>query len=110
MRHGCGKNQGDLNYDGEWVYDKPHGNGLLKEGKTEYIGQFVKGALDESLEVTIRYENGSMFKGMTEKKQPYGRGFLVDENGILTDGIFKEGKLEKKLIEEIEEEEEAKEK
>ena len=49
--------------------------------------------MDESIEVTIRYENGSMFKGMTEKKQPYGRGFLVDENGILTDGIFKEGKL-----------------
>ena len=31
----------------------------------------MKGGLDESVEVTIRYENGSMFKGMTEKKQPY---------------------------------------
>ena len=63
----------------------------------------MKGGLDESVEVTIRYENGSMFKGMTEKKQPHGRGFLVDENGILKDGIFKDGELEKEIEEEEEE-------
>lgn len=30
---------------------------------------------------------------MTKNKKPDGRGFLVDEEGLLTDGIFVDGKL-----------------
>ena len=68
MRHGCGKNQGTLNYDGEWVNDQPHGSGIMKDGEVEIIGQFVKGKVDESAEVTLRYTNGSMYKGMVKGK------------------------------------------
>ncbi len=34
LRYGCGKNQSyqqGLNYDGEWVNDKPEGNGIMKD-------------------------------------------------------------------------------
>lgn len=48
MKHGCGKIQGKLNYDGEWMHDQPHGSGLLKEEDKEYIGQFIKGYFDEN--------------------------------------------------------------
>ena len=34
---------------------------------------------------------------MVKGKVPHGRGFLVDEDGILTDGYFSDGKLEKKM-------------
>lgn len=30
MRHGYGKNQGDFNYDGLWINNKPEGSGVLK--------------------------------------------------------------------------------
>lgn len=30
VKHGCGKNQGELNYDGEWVNNKPEGSGVWK--------------------------------------------------------------------------------
>ena len=33
MRNGCGKNQSyqkGLNYDGEWINDKPEGSGMMK--------------------------------------------------------------------------------
>ena len=47
MRQGCGKNQGQLNYDGEWFCDLPHGSGVLKEENIEIMGQFIKGEVDE---------------------------------------------------------------
>lgn len=30
MRNGSGRNQGELEYDGEWVNNKPEGNGIMK--------------------------------------------------------------------------------
>ena len=29
MKHGNGKNQGQLDYDGEWINNKPEGSGIL---------------------------------------------------------------------------------
>lgn len=55
MKHGFGKNQGELNYDGEWANNRPEGNGVLKIGQDEYIARFVKGEIDETQEVTIRF-------------------------------------------------------
>ena len=50
MRNGCGKNQSyqnGLNYDGEWINDKPDGNGIMKDSNnTEIIGVFSHGKLD----------------------------------------------------------------
>lgn len=47
MRHGYGKNQGDFNYDGLWMNNRPEGNGVLKLGDEEFIGKFKKGEVDE---------------------------------------------------------------
>ena len=50
LRNGQGKNQSHfngLNYDGEWLNDKPEGNGIFKDQqKTEIIGAFKAGKLD----------------------------------------------------------------
>lgn len=81
MRHGFGKNQGELNYDGEWVNNRPEGNGVLKIGQDEYIARFVKGEIDETQEVTIRYESGAMYKGFVRDRKASGRGYLIDEHG-----------------------------
>ena len=43
MKHGSGRNQGSLDYDGEWVNNKPEGNGILKVGGQEFMGRFSKG-------------------------------------------------------------------
>jgi hypothetical protein len=55
MKNGFGKNQGEFNYDGEWLNNRPEGNGLLKTGGSEFIGKFAKGSLIETQEVTIRF-------------------------------------------------------
>lgn len=92
MRHGYGKNQGDFNYDGLWMNNRPEGNGVLKLGDEEFIGKFKKGEVDEESQVTIRFENGTMYKGFTKDKKPNGKGYHIDENGTKF-GIFKDGKL-----------------
>jgi hypothetical protein len=78
MRYGCGKNQGELDYDGEWVNNRPEGSGVLKIGDTEYIGRFIKGKIDESCEVTIRHHDGSMYKGFIKNLLPEGKGYLIN--------------------------------
>jgi hypothetical protein len=94
MRHGFGKNQGDLNYDGEWFTNRPEGNGIIKIGDEEFIGRFTKGDIDETQEVTIRFNDGSMYKGFIKNRMPNGRGYLIDESGTKF-GDFKDGNLTK---------------
>lgn len=55
MRHGNGKNQGEPEYDGEWLNNKPHGNGIMKIGDKEFMGRFKNGLIDEEQEYTIRF-------------------------------------------------------
>ena len=43
MKHGSGKNQGSLDYDGQWAVNKPEGNGILKVNGQEFMGRFERG-------------------------------------------------------------------
>ncbi len=99
MRNGCGKNQSyqnGLNYDGEWVNDKPEGNGMMRNGEnTEIIGVFIGGRVDEEYEVSLRYEDGRIYKGRVKDGKENGRGFIVDREGRLRMGEFRDGELAK---------------
>lgn len=88
LRHGCGKNQGAMTYDGEWANNYPHGSGCLSIEGSQYIGMFEKGELMEDAEITIRFDNGGMYKGFVRNKIPEGRGCMIDEHGVMQTGIF----------------------
>ena len=55
MKHGNGKNQGILDYDGEWANNRPEGNGILKVNGQEFMGRFIKGKFIDALEYTVRF-------------------------------------------------------
>lgn len=105
LKHGTGKNQGELNYDGEWANGQPEGTGVLKSGNMELIGRFQKGVLDESQEVTIRYEEGTIFKGEVREGKANGKGYLINSDKTIY-GIFKDGELVKELPSPIEKDDE----
>ena len=90
MRNGNGKNQGELEYDGEWLNNKPHGNGIMKIGDKEFMGKFKNGSIDEEQEYTIRFQSGSLYKGKVKDLKPDGKGIMIDENGT-KQAIFKNG-------------------
>lgn len=56
------------------------------------MGRFVKGQVEEDYEYTIRYPNGSLYKGKIKNLKPEGRGYLINENGTKL-GEFKDGEL-----------------
>jgi hypothetical protein len=92
LRHGTGKNQGEFNYDGEWQNGRPEGSGVLRVNDQEFIAKFLKGDIDESQEVTIRYTDGTMYTGFVKERKPHGRGCLIDEQATKA-GEFRDGQL-----------------
>lgn len=68
---------------------------MWKHEDKEYIAVFKKGLIDESSEVTIRFENGSIYKGFLKNSKPEGKGFYVDEDGIGRKVIYKDGVIER---------------
>jgi hypothetical protein len=56
----------------------------------ELIARFLKGDIDESQEVTIRYSDGSMYTGFVKDRKPHGRGCLISEHKTKA-GEFREG-------------------
>lgn len=56
----------------------------------EFIARFVKGDIDETQEVTIRYSDGSMYTGFVKDRKPHGRGCLIDEHTTKA-GEFRDG-------------------
>lgn len=98
MRNGNGRSQGELQYDGEWINNRPEGNGIMNiEGK-EFMGRFIKGQIDEDCEYTVRYQNGCLYKGKVKNLKPEGRGYWIDENGTKL-GEFKNGELVREIVE-----------
>lgn len=45
------------------------------------MGRFRKGQVDQDFEYTVRYENGSLYKGKVKNLKPEGRGYIIDESG-----------------------------
>ncbi len=78
MRNGNGKNQGELEYDGEWLNNKPHGNGIMKIRENEFMGKFKNGSIDEEQEYTIRFSTGNLYKGKVKDLKPEGKGIMID--------------------------------
>ena len=81
MKNGSGKNQGEIDYDGEWVNNRPEGSGVYKMEGKQYMGRFKKGSFLEDQEYTVRFEDGALFKGMLQNKKPDGKGYLIDDKG-----------------------------
>ena len=67
------------------------------EGK-EFMGRFTKGKVDEEQEYTIKYENGSLYKGKVKDFKAEGRGYLIDSTGTKF-GEFKNGQFVREITE-----------
>ncbi len=96
MKNGSGRNQGELQYDGQWVNNRPEGNGIMNIDGNQFMGRFVKGQVGEDYEYTIRYPNGSLYKGKTKNLKPEGRGYIINENGTKL-AEFKDGELVREI-------------
>ena len=81
-----------MDYDGQWVNNRPEGNGIYKLQGKEFMGRFKKGKFIEDHEYTVRLENGSLYKGKVKDLKPEGRGYLIDDKGTRK-AEFKNGEL-----------------
>ncbi|CAD8107514.1 unnamed protein product [Paramecium sonneborni] len=103
VREGFGKSfngQGRLIYEGQWVNDQPHGNGIyynndLNSQFTKYVGQFQAG---QKCGAGIEYyRDGSMYVGNFESDCRNGMGQLTKKNGEKLNGLWLKGKLISKI-------------
>jgi MORN repeat len=77
-------------YDGEWVQDKPHGQGrVVWSNGAIYTGQFQKGKY-HGLGVYV-WPSGKKFVGRWENGVKNGHGLYTWPNGKKYDGEYKDG-------------------
>ncbi|CAD8108005.1 unnamed protein product [Paramecium sonneborni] len=103
LREGIGKlfnSQGVLIYEGQWLNDQLHGNGIyynndINSQFTKYIGQFQFG---QKFGAGIEYyRDGSIYVGNFESGCKNGMGQLTKKNGDKLNGLWLKGKLISKI-------------
>lgn len=77
-------------YEGEWLSDVPHGDGVLfLAGSGEkYTGQFFKGEFDGN--GIYLYSNGFVYDGEWKGNLKHGKGVEKSDSGIVYKGQFRE--------------------
>lgn len=78
-------------YDGEWVNEQPHGQGMLTYADGgQYWGRFVRGKRQG--EGLMKFVNGDEYEGSWFDDQPHGQGSLLLATGGRYEGEFNHGK------------------
>lgn len=78
-------------YDGEWLNDQPHGQGMLTYADGgQYWGRFVHGKRQG--EGLMKFVNGDEYEGHWFDDQPHGQGTLMLATGGRYEGEFSHGK------------------
>ena len=79
-------------YEGDFVDGKIHGNGYLTWGNNMYYkGEFNAGVKEGKGE--FGYITGNKFFFNFKMGIPFGKGYMRDQNNILNDVIFSQGKI-----------------
>lgn len=77
-------------YDGEWMGDQPHGQGMLSYADGgQYWGRFVNGKRQG--EGLMKFVNGDEYEGHWFDDQPHGQGSLLYAAGGQYKGEFQQG-------------------
>jgi hypothetical protein len=78
-------------YVGEWLNDRPHGQGIYKwKNGSEYVGEFSDGKPNGK--GTLRYANGQLYIGSFSNNKYHGNGSLSYLNGDFYEGNWALGK------------------
>ena len=99
-------------YEGQWEDDKMHGEGRYTyQSGAEYTGQWVEGKMHGVGKMV--YPDGTSYEGTWARNLMHGEGVYVDADGVQWAGIFVNGtfeskiqkklKVEKELLDRIEE-------
>jgi len=78
-------------YLGDWLNDKPHGQGTLSAvGKFEYAGEFANGVREGT--GTLETADGKKYIGQWQNDVPHGQGKIIYPDGAVFVGQFENGR------------------
>lgn len=91
-----GMEVGHEEYEGDWVYDKMHGQGrYLYTSGAEYKGMWQEGMMNGQGKMV--YADGTWYEGGWVNNLMHGEGTYVDRDGVKWTGIFVNGGFESKV-------------